>query len=120
VATQEALDEIDAVARRFRREDFGAEDSVFGSDFEVGDLLGDILRGALRSGAAWSRMRGHQSWRASSSSDGFRGSFGGFGGGGGSGVGSFSSGGSFGGGGGFSSGSGFGGGGGGFRTGGGF
>ncbi len=105
-----SLDNLEDLARKFRSRDFEASNSEFGSSFDVGSLLGNLLHGAMRSGQAWSILRRNQSWRRTSSSS----PFGGFGGGGSS---SSSSG--FGGG-GFSSGGSFGGGGGGFSTGGGF
>ena len=116
-AAQRAFDSVDDVQRKFRRKDFGADNSLFDDDFDVGALLGSLLSGTLHGHDVWRTMKRRQRWRATSSSGGsiFGGGFG---------SGSRSSGGGFGGfgGGGFSSGGGFGGGGGGggFSTGGGF
>lgn len=119
---QQALAEMQDLRRRFRQENFDADQSVFAPGLDLGTLLGGILSGALRSGTGWSQLRRHQRYRslptansgasiaanilggllsASTRSSSHR-SGGGFGGGG------------------FRSGGGFGGGGGGFRTGGGF
>lgn len=123
---QNALGELKALEQRFRRNHFDRSDSRFGAGFDIGELLGGILRGTLSSDGAWGRIRRQQSWRpridsgastaghvlggllragisigSSRSGSGF-GTGGGFGGGG------------------FGTGGGFGGGGGGFRTGGGF
>ncbi|MCR9244825.1 MAG: hypothetical protein NXI31_07320 [bacterium] len=104
---QAAVSDLRGLERDFRRRDYESSRSVFDDDFDIGYLLGSMMRGAIGRSDVFRRMRRHQSWKSSGSSfgsfgSGFGsssgGSFGGFGGGG------FSSGGGFGGGGGFSSG----------------
>ncbi|MCA8974508.1 MAG: hypothetical protein KDC98_07285, partial [Planctomycetes bacterium] len=75
-----AFDGVDDLSRRFRRRDFESSNSMFDSDFDIGDLLAGILGGGLRSGDAWSTLRRRQRWRSSSSSSSSGGLFGGFGG----------------------------------------
>jgi hypothetical protein len=119
---QSVLRNMRQLQRQFRNEGFDRSDSMFPSGLGLGDLLSDVLNGALSSGDAWRRMRRHHRWRRRTSTgaevavqilggllragNSGRGRSGGFGGRGG--------------GGGFRSGGSFGGGGGGFRTGGGF
>ncbi|MCA8952526.1 MAG: hypothetical protein KDE27_23645 [Planctomycetes bacterium] len=111
-AARTAYGQLSDVLRDFRSQRFEASNSRFDDDFDLGWLVGGLLRGSLRRSEVFRQMRRHQSWRSSGSSGwgGFGGSFGG--GGSGFGGGGFSTGGGFGGGGG--------GGGGGFSTGGGF
>lgn len=124
-AALQTFREIEDVSRRFRHHDYHRSDSLFESDFDIGDLLTGVLRGVMRSGDAFSAVRRRQRWRSRPSSDvsstlntigtiariggailsasSRGGRSGGFGGGGGG----FRSGGGFGGGGGFRTGGGF-------------
>jgi len=61
--------EIEDLSRRFRRHDFHRSDSLFASDFDIGDLLAGVLSGVLRSGDAFSTVRRRQRWRTRSSDD---------------------------------------------------
>ncbi len=101
--------DVERIERDFRAQDYESSNSVFDDDFDIGFLLGGLLRGSMRRSEVFQQLRRSQSWRSSGS---MIGTFGNALGSSGSGFGSF---------GGFSSGGGFGGGGGGgFSTGGGF
>jgi hypothetical protein len=112
--------DFEEMRRRFRRQRYDSDDSVFDDGFDAGALFGGLLRGALVLGDAWGRLGRQQRYRRRSSSSSTGAEIAGqILGGILSSVGrSGRSGGGFGGGGGFRSGGGFGGGG--FRTGGGF
>jgi len=123
----EALKDVQKLRRRFRQRGFDSSESVFDSRFDIGDILGALLTGAMVFGDAWARVDRRQRFRrrdTSTGSDSVFGTLGGIlsssGSSSGGGFGGFGGGGGFSSGGGFSTGGGFGGGGGGFSTGGGF